>query len=208
MSCIKNALLIIKQHKKALININLAFYTILILTILTTSYASEIQNYFKPDIEQVFAKPGIFKTTGDVYEHGNIVFAIVITFLVNLVITLSMTTLPSFIIPFIGIVAVLYRAVLWGFLFAPIGPDKITMILHTLTWLIESQAYILAAFAAWVHGSMFFWPTRYGMTSRWDGYHAGLISTARFYPLILITLLISAIYEGIDAVYFMPLLLK
>jgi len=204
----KDALLIIKQHKKAFININIAFYGILILTMLTILYAPELQNYFKPDIDQAFAKPGILKTAGDVYAHGNILFAIVITFFVNLVITLTMTTLPSFIIPFIGILAVLYRAFLWGFLFAPIGPYKITMLPHALTLLLEGQAYILAAFTSWVHGSMFFWPKRYGMTSRWEGYNAGLVSTTRFYPLILVTLLISAIYEGIEIIYFMPPLLK
>ena len=100
---------------------------------------------------------------------------------------------------------VFYRAVVWGFLFSPIGPDRAALIPHGLTLVIEGQAYVLAAFASYAHGRMFLWPGRYGLESRWAGYKAGGVATVWLYGLVALTLLIGAVYEGIEVIYLVPL---
>ena len=99
-----------------------------------------------------------------------------------------------------------------GVLFAPIGTNPITLIPHSLTLLIEGQAYVLAAFAAYVQGRMFLWPQRHGSHTdakmHWEGYKAGVQATCRLYALVILTLLAGAIYEGVEVMYFMPIFLK
>lgn len=84
-----------------------------------------------------------------------------LTFLVNLLIGAFVTlTLPSLLIPFLGILMAFYRAVEWGFLFAPVdGSVGSILSPNGLTLVIEGQAYVLAAFAIYVHGKMFLQPS-------------------------------------------------
>ncbi|MDR3397346.1 MAG: hypothetical protein P4M06_07260 [Pandoraea sp.] len=206
---LQDALAIIKRHKGAYITLNVIFYGTVLLSMAATLWKPELQALYKPSTEQAFAQPGLFKTVAHAYANRDLFAAIVMTFLVNLVVaSMAMTTLPSFVIPFIGIFAQLYRAFLWGILFAPIGPLRYTLIPHSLTLLIEGQAYVLCAFAAYVHGRQFLWPRHYGMTSRRQGYVVGAASTLKLYGLIVAMLLAGAVYEVIESVYLMPLLVR
>ena len=204
-SILQDAIAIIKRHKGAYIALNVIFYGVVLLSMAATLYKPELQ----PSTQQAFAQPGLFKTVADAYASRDFFTAIVMTFLVNLVVaSMAMTTLPSFVIPFLGIFAQLYRAYLWGILFAPIGPLRYTLIPHSLTLLIEGQAYVLCAFAAYVHGRQFLWPQHYGMSSHRQGYVVGAASTLKLYSLIVAMLLAGAVYEVIESVYLMPLLVR
>lgn len=197
----------IKRHRKAFIVLNTAFYGLFALSMAVTTLAPEIQSYFREGIDQAYMRPGIFRTVADAYGSRNLVLAISLTFLVNLAVAVSMTTLPSLIVPFIGILATLHRAILWGIMFAPIGPYRAMAIPHSLTLLIEGQAYVLAAFAAYVQGRVFLRLGQYRMSSRFEAWKAGLVSAIRLYPLVILTLLIGAVYEVFEAIYIIPRLL-
>ena len=198
MIWLQKPLAIIKEHKKAFVACNLGFYGAVALGMLVAAFYPQLQEQYVKSVEEQFKGTA----ASDAYGNGKLIQAIVLTFLINLGIgTFLSVTLPSLIIPFAGILMALFRAVLWGFLFSPIRPDAVRLLPHWLTIVIEGQAYILAAFAAYVHGRAFLWPKRYGLKSRWAGYKSGLIDTAWLYVLIIITLIVGAIYEGIEVIY-------
>ncbi|MBV4521117.1 hypothetical protein KVG88_13690 [Pseudomonas sp. SWRI74] len=208
MSYFRNAFSIIKQHCKVFLALNFAFYGTFALSFFVTMINPELQGYVKPEIDQAYNQPGLLRMAASAFGSQNLLIAISLTFFLNLAVTLGMTTLPSFIIPFVGILAVFHRAALWGVMFAPVGPNSAILIPHSLTLLIEGQAYVLAAFAAYVQGRMLFWPRRYGLDSHLEGYKAGYLSTYGLYSLVVLMLLIGAFYEGIEVIYFMPFFLN
>ncbi|MBD9626345.1 stage II sporulation protein M [Ensifer sp. ENS06] len=206
MTLLAGAFSIIKRHRRAFIGLNAVFYGLFALSMAVTVLVPDIQSYFKGDIDQAYMQPGIFKTVGDAYASKNLPVAIGLTFTVNLIVAFAMTTLPSLIIPFVGILATLHRALLWGVMFAPIGPYSATLIPHSITLLIEGQAYVLAAFGAYVHGRAFLQISHYRLSARWEAWKAGAHLVARLYILVIVALLVGAIYEVFSAIYVMPYL--
>ena len=202
-----SAISIVKQHYKAFLILNLIFYGLFVISFCLTLVIPELQGYVKPSIDQAYIKEGVLKTVADAYGGKNLVLAVTLTFVVNLSVAIGLTTLPSLIIPFVGILAIFHRAILWGVMFAPVGPYPETLIPHSMTLVIEGQAYILAAFAAYVHGRSFFWSDRYAVLSV-GGYKEGLVSSLHVYSLVVLTLLIAAVYEGIEVIYFIPFFLN
>jgi hypothetical protein len=74
------------------------------------------------------------------------------------------------------------------------------MIPHSITLLIEGQAYILTMLAAYIQGRSFLWPRAVGLDSHWKGYTEGVKLSARLYALVVLTLIVAAIYEVIEVV--------
>ena len=207
MRLIRNAFAVIAQHKKAVIALNAASDGALVIGMFVTAIFPELQENAMQRVDAQLDQSGLGQAIVAAY-YGNVnpPLAAGLTFLVNLVLgSFLTTTAPSLVVPFFGIAFSLYRAVEWGVLFAPIGPDAASLIPHYLTVLIEGQAYVIAAFATWVHGRLFLQPRRFGLASRGAGYRAGLLATARLYPLIIIVLLVGAIYEAVEVIYVMPL---
>lgn len=206
---LQDALDIIKRHKGAYIFLNVAFYGTVLLCMAVTVCKPELQWLYKSSTDQAYAQPGLFRSVADAYANRHLFTAVATTFLVNLVVAaIAMSTLPSFVIPFVGIFVQLYRAFLWGIMFAPVGPLRFTLIPHSLTLIIEGQAYVLCALACYVHGRQFLWPQHYGMRSHKAGYLRGAVSTLKLYVPIAGLLLAGAIYEVIESVYLMPALVR
>ncbi|BCP52986.1 hypothetical protein K32_16030 [Kaistia sp. 32K] len=199
-----NALSIIKEHRRAFIVLNIAFYGLFAISMTVTLFVPELHETAKLAMFEVLSQPGYMKAGADAYAGGHLLLAIGLTFVTNLGVSVVLTTLPSFVVPFSGILATLHRGALWGVLFAPIGPFRGTLIPHSLTLLLEGQAYVLAAFAAYVQGQLILRPRHYGIGSRWEGYRAGAVTVARIYVLIVLVLIVAAVYEGYDVIYLAP----
>jgi len=108
-------------------------------------------------------------------------------------------TLPSFIIPFLGIFFGLYRAAVIGIIFSPMNTEISQIFLpHIPTLLIEGQATILAMLGAYIQGMAMIWPASVGHTSRWKAYWEGVRQTGTIYMFIMAILLISAVYGIIE----------
>lgn len=207
MRILRTAFGVIKQHKRAFITLNIAFYGLLLVAMIITVILPELQVLALDRANAQLDNTGIGGLVVDAYDSGNILLAITLTFAVNLIIgALLTTTLPSFVIPFFGIAFTFYRVIEWGFLFAPIGLNEVSFIPHVITLIVEGQSYVLAAFAVWVHGRMFLAPHRYKLPSRWAGYKTGLAVTIRLYPLIILVLIVAAIYEAIELICIVPML--
>ena len=71
---------------------------------------------------------------------------------------------------------------------------------HSLTLILEGQAYIMAMLTAYVHGRAFLWPRTAGVTTHWAGYKVGLSRTLRIYVLVVLLLVLAAIYEALEVI--------
>lgn len=205
MHPIRDAFAVIKPHGRAFLVLNVTFYGVFVAAMVFAALFPEYQESAIEGVNRELSQPGLGTAVSAGYDSGNVLWAAGITILVNLFVgALLTTTVPSFIIPFFGLAFTVYRAVQWGILFSPIGPQAGAFIPHVVTLIIEGQAFVIAALGVWVHGRMFLWPGHFGLPSRWAGYKAGLKATARLYPLILLILVVAAIYEAIEIIYLVP----
>ncbi|HJX38481.1 MAG TPA: stage II sporulation protein M [Anaerolineae bacterium] len=202
MGLLRSAWQIVNKHRTAYVAINLGYYGLVLVGMLYVVLIDpSLQEQLLRDVGGAFTE-GPLATVSGAYLGGNVVAAAVLTFLVNLLAgSLLFITLPSLIVPFAGVLLGGYRAVLWGLLLAPTsGELALVMIPHSLTLILEGQAYVLTIFAAYVHGSSFLRPHRVGVTSHRQGYVAGLKMTAQVYALVLLALAAAAVYEALEVV--------
>jgi hypothetical protein len=149
---------------------------------------------------EAFSPTGGLGPLVQAYMSGNLLGAMLLTFLVNLVLGSAVVlTLPSAIMPFAGILLGVYRATLWGLLFAPtdvsgVGP---TLWWHLPTIVLEGEAYVVAMLGAWL-----WWRPVVGSTgARWAAWRRGLGLQVRLYPLVAVLLAVAAIYEAVEVIY-------
>ncbi len=148
--------------------LNVAFYGLVMASIALAMYLPELREPFAPSIGQSTGAPPA--------THVGQLFLS----------SFTQVTLPSLLIPFAGVLVQLYRASLWGVMHAPVDG---------LALMIEGQAYVLVAFAAYVQGRMFLWPEYYRMSSHRAGFKAGAVATLRIYVLIVMTLALGAVFS-------------
>jgi hypothetical protein len=137
------------------------------------------------------------------YVAGDLLGAIALTFVVNLVLGSAVVlTLPSAVVPFAGIVLGVYRAASWGLLFAPtdagaLGP---TLWLHIPTIVLEGEAYIVAMLGVWL-----WWRPVFGSSqSRGSAWRRGALLQVRVYALVAVLLALAATYEAIEVIWILP----
>lgn len=129
-------------------------------------------------------------------------FALVI-FAVN-VFRLGLFTivLPSLVVPFAGLAFFGYRAVETGITLVQTTPvGWVAMIPHTLTVLIELQAYVLFLLGAYLLGRAWLFPRRIGATNRRRGYLEGLGSIGLLALPALALLVVGALWEAYSLRY-------
>ena len=145
---------------------------------------------------------GPLSAVGSAYSGGQVLWAMVLTFAVNLFLgSIAVITLPSLVIPFSGLLMGVYRAILWGLLLSPTAPElRLVMIPHSLVLILEGQAYILAMLAAYVQGRAFLWPRSVGVATRRQGYGLGVKRSVRIYLLVVLVLAVSAVYEALEVI--------
>lgn len=133
-------------------------------------------------------------------DSGNALAMAPIILIANLCFgALGMATLPSLLIPFSGIVIHALFAGFLGLTYAPYeGWD--VLLPHSLTLIIELQAYIVLMLGAYLLGKYIFAPQANGFTSRWAGYKRGLGETAWLYIPATILLIVGAVYEAFEVV--------
>jgi hypothetical protein len=211
MNAVREALTLIKKDRKAFNLINIGYFATIIFGMLVIRLSPEFQKQLISLIGDAFSTGPLKYLTG-AYSNGEIIKAIGLTFIVNLVLgTLIALTLPSLVIPFGGFVMGVYRALAWGFLFSPdlTGLDLPKVILGIgigLLLIFEGEAYVLGLFAAYLQGRAWVKPTSVGVENHTQGYLAGIRLTLRMYLLVIGMLLIAAIYEVILTVLISPLL--
>ncbi|KQZ22471.1 hypothetical protein ASD43_14240 [Microbacterium sp. Root553] len=193
---------IIQEHRRAFLVLNLAYVGMFGIGILATALVPELRPGGLGALQAEPGTGGLGTVIGDAYRSGSIAIAAVVTFAVNLVsASLLQTTVPSLVIPFLGVAATLARGLSWGVLFTPFGAEDPTFLVHWVTLAIEGAAYVVVGFAAWVHGRRFLQPQRHGFETRRAGYVGGLVATLKLYVLVIVLLILGALYEAVTVIH-------
>ncbi|MGQ4268073.1 stage II sporulation protein M [Nocardiopsis changdeensis] len=130
-----------------------------------------------------------------------------LTILAVNVLTVAVATilLPSMIVPFAGIVLFAYRAFGFGLSLAPVDATAAKILVpHSLTLLIEFQAYVLVMLGAYLLGRAWLCPASVGADTRRQGYLRGLGQLGRLLPPALALFVIGAAYEAFEITYLIP----
>lgn len=132
-----------------------------------------------------------------------------VIFLVNVFPTaLLLITLPSLVVPFAGLAVFALKTIDLGITLAPVDATSgLTLIPHSLTLLIEFQAYALVMFGAYLLGRSWLRPATVGAPTRRQGYLRGLSRLGWLWLPALALFLIGAVYEAIEIYFLVPLVL-
>lgn len=199
MAQFNSALDLVRSSRRSYLVMNAVYYGLVVVFMIVAVFNRPLQDMLLETVGQAFMT-GPLSAVGSAYINAQVFRAISLTFLVNLFIaSLLYITVPSLIIPYIGILMGIYRAILWGLIFSPGHPDmQMIMIPHSITLILEGQAYILAMFGVYLQGTAFLFPKTVGLERRGQGYREGLKRTGKIYILIVLMLLIAAVYEVVE----------
>lgn len=116
---------------------------------------------------------------------------------------LATIVLPSMIVPFAGIPLFAYWAFTTGITLVP-GSDIgwVALIPHSVTLVIELQAYILFVLGAYVLGRSWVWPASVDAKNRRAGYARGLRQLGWLSLPAAALLVVGAVYEAFSLRYF------
>ena len=117
--------------------------------------------------------------------------------------------IPSLIVPFAGIAIFAYKAFTLGLAMAPTTKIvAVALIPHSLTALIEFQAYALLMFGAYILGRSWVRPATIGARNRRQGYVRGLQQLGWLSLSTLPLFIVGAIWEALSLGYLVPLLIQ
>jgi hypothetical protein len=136
-------------------------------------------------------------------------FALTILAVNALTVGVLMIVLPSLVVPFAGLAFFTYKAVETGVTLAPADATGwVILIPHSLTFVIEWQAYILLVLGAYLLGRSWLWPATAGAPTRRQGYVHGLRQLGWLSLPALALFVIGAVYEAFSLRYLVPLLVQ
>jgi hypothetical protein len=134
-------------------------------------------------------------------------FALTITAVNVSRIALASIVLPSLVVPFAGILVFSYFAVETGITLAPVDhATTMTLIPHSVTMVVEFQAYVLLLLGAYILGRSWIRPSSVGAATRGRGYLRGLQRLGWLALPALALFVVGAIYEALSLTYLLPLL--
>ena len=117
--------------------------------------------------------------------------------------------LPSLILPFAGIAVFAYRSFILGLTLAPVDrANAIALIPHSLTVVIEFQAYVLVMLGAYLLGRAWLRPRLVGAPNRRQGYLHGLRQIGWLSLPALALFVVGALYEAFSLAYLVPVLIR
>ncbi len=128
---------------------------------------------------------------------------------VNVMSGAVLIVLPSLIVPFAGIPIFAYKAFTLGLALAPTTKIMaVGLIPHSLTILIEFQAYALLMFGAYILGRSWVRPATIGARNHRQGYVRGLQELGWLSLSTLPLFIVGAIWEAFSLRYLVPPLTK
>ena len=128
---------------------------------------------------------------------------------VNVMTAAQWIVLPSLIVPFAGIALFAYKAFTLGLAMAPTTKIiAVGLIPHSLTALIEFQAYALLMFGAYILGRSWVRPATIGVRNYRQGYVCGLQELGWLSLSTLPLFIVGAIWEAFSLGYLIPPLIQ
>lgn len=112
--------------------------------------------------------------------------------------------LPSMVVPFSGIALFLYSTFTIGVIVAPVDGDTAAVLVpHSVTLLVEFQAYVLLMLGVYLLGRGWLRPASAGADTRRRAYLLGLRRTAWLSLPALALLVVGAVYEALSVIHLM-----
>jgi hypothetical protein len=194
-------LVAIRQYGYLLVAVDGIYFGTALLFMLVAYCLPELQFCLLSAVKsQVANGSGPLGVAGQAYMSKSIPLAAAITFVVNFLIgSFAVITLPSIILPGVGVLVAAFRAMLWGLLLAPTF-DVLSraMLPHSLTLLLEGEAYVIAAFFGLLVPIFLF--SRTEGPSVGHRYGKALLLNLKGNFLVISVLVIAAIYEAIEVI--------
>ncbi len=150
--------------------------------------------------DEVAGGRGPLGFAGKAYLSGSIPLAALATLGVNFILgTVLVISLPSIIVPGCGSLVMLVRSVMVGLMLAPTSVRMAgVMVPHSLTILVELEAYIVATFFA-LMVPIYLFRRREGPTVP-DRYGRALLLNLQGLLLVLAILAVAAVYEAVEVI--------
>lgn len=191
----------INRHWKLFSLMHVVYFGIVTLGMLAIYEAPLIQDLLLTLLRgQIESESGVLGVAGQAYGSRNIALAAVTTLAINFLAgSLLVITLPSVIVPGIGVFMALLRAIVWGIVLAPAHMALAgAMVFHSGTLLLEGEGYLLAAFFALLVPIYLFSPREGESLGR--RYLRALMINIKGNLLVFIVLAIAATYEAIEVI--------
>jgi hypothetical protein len=190
---------IFTKNQRAYFILNALYYGVMFLFMIYLNFDTNLRDNFVDQYHTSF-QVGAPSLAGQPFSPGTALQTLMGNFVFNLMgSTYGEITLPSFIIPFIGILIGLYRAAGLGMAFSPANPTAAGIFLpHLPTLILEGQAVVFAMLGTYIYGRALLWPRTIGQTSRWKAFIEGVRQSGMLYLPIMVVLLLSAIYGFIE----------
>ena len=205
MKLLRRPLGIIRTHLRPYLALNAIAYSLLLagmgITMLIPDLKTMQLDPFKFDAD--WTASVVDWASGSVWLFGLVILG------VNVLPTaLLQIALPSLIVPFLGIAIFAYRAFNFGVTLAPtIETLAYILIPHSLTLLIEFQAYILVMLGAYILGRSWIRPSTAGSLTRRQGYLAGLKQLGYLALFAVPLFIVGAFYESFEIIHLIPRIL-
>lgn len=189
------------RRRGLLVAIHLVYFGITLAGMLVVYELPAVQQMLLTQVHSQLEEPSNpLGVAGTAYASRNIAYAAATTLAINFFLgSFLMITVPSILIPGIGTLLSLFRALAWGLLLAPTFLELAGgMRLHTGTLLLEGEGYILATFFALLVPIYLFSPQE-GATVA-SRYGRALLMNLKGNLLVFLVLTVAAIYEAIEVI--------
>ena len=194
----------IRKFGRLFLGLHLVYFGLVVLFMLLVHFMPELQVCLLTGIKsQVADGSGPLAVAGKAYMSKSVPYAAAATFGINFILgSFVCITIPSVIIPGIGVLCAVLRASMWGLLLAPTFDIlAATMLPHSFTVLLEGEAYIVATFFALLIPIYLFRKSE--GPNILNRYGRALAMNVRGNLLVAIVLVIAAIYEAIEVILMM-----
>ena len=204
MPLVRAPLQILRTHRRAYLLANLVFYGLVLGGFALGLAVPELAAGRAEGLETDGTADLVGRLLSNVW-----LFAAMILGVNTITVGLASIVLPSLVIPFLGIAVFAYRAVVIGVTLAPTDQTTwIVLIPHSLTLVIEFQAYILLVLGAYLLGRAWVTPSFVEETSRVRAYGTGLRLLGVLSLTALALLVVGALYEAFTLRYLVPVMLR
>jgi hypothetical protein len=191
----------IVKYKRLFVTLHLIYFGLVVLFAVVAYLLPELQVSLLAGISsQVIDGSGPLAAVGRAYMSKDILRAAVTTFAINFPFgSVACITLPSIIIPGSGVLLAILRASIWGLLLSPSFVDLSgPMLPHSITLLLEGEAYIMASFFG-VLILVYLFRKAEGPTAP-RRYGRALLMNVRGNLWVAIVLVVAAVYEAIEVI--------
>ncbi len=192
----------IQQRHKLFRFISTFFYAVFFINLITALYEPETHRVIIYYISHVFSK-GDLQYIGDAYQQGDILRAAITTFHNNFWVQTFLLTIVISLPPFmLGVLKSLISFAFAGFAMSPLwAGTAVRLTFHSITIVLELEAYILAVFAV-ILWTYYFWNAVFTRKQFRQKILSGLRVIISATIISGCILAIAGLYEAITIIFF------